>query len=31
MSPHCEFDLEDSKPFFSHDTPTYGDASPYQV
>ena len=31
MSPHCDLELEDSKPIFSHDTLAHDDASPYQV
>ena len=30
-SPHCDLDLEDGKPIFSHDTPVRDDAPPYQV
>ena len=31
MSPHCELDLEDRIPVFSHDIPAYGGAPEYQV
>ena len=31
ISPHCDPELEDSKPIFLHDTMTHVDASPYQV
>ena len=31
MSPHCNPELEDSKPIFLHDTLAQDDASPYQV
>ena len=31
MSPHCDPELEDSKPIFLHDTLAHGVASPYQV
>ena len=31
MSPHCDPELEDSKPIFLHDTLVNDDASPYQV
>ena len=31
MSPHCDLELEDSKPDFLQDTLLHGDASPYQV
>ena len=31
MSPHCDLELEDSKPIFLHDTMAHGDALPYQV
>ena len=31
MSPRCDFDLENSKSIFLHDTPTHNDASHYQV
>ena len=31
MSPHCDPELEDSKPIFLHDTLAHDDASPYQV
>ena len=31
MSPHCDLELEDSKPIFLHDTLAHDDASPYQV
>ena len=31
MSPHCDLELEDSKPIFLHDTLANDDASPYQV
>ena len=31
MSPHCDSELEDSKPIFLHDTLTNDVASPYQV
>ena len=31
MSPHCDRELEDSKPIFLHDTLANDDASPYQV
>ena len=30
MSPHCDLELEDSKPIL-HDTLAHDDASPYQV
>ena len=30
-SPHCDPELEDSKPIFLHDTLTHDAASPYQV
>ena len=29
MSPHCDLDLEDSKPTFLHDALIHDDASPY--
>ena len=31
MNPHCDLDLEDSKPIFLHDTLAHDDASSYQV
>ena len=31
VSPHCNPELEDSKPIFLHGTLTHNDASPYQV
>ena len=31
MSPHCDPELEDSKPIFLHDTLAHDVASPYQV
>ena len=31
ISPHCDPQLEHSKPIFLHDTLAYDDASPYQV
>ena len=31
MSPHCDTELEDSKPIFLHDTLANDVASPYQV
>ena len=31
MNPHCDPELEDSKPTFLHDTLAHDDASPYQV
>ena len=31
MSPHCDPELEESKPIFLHDTLAHGVASPYQV
>ena len=31
MCPHCDLELEDSKPIFLHDTLANDDASPYQV
>ena len=31
MSPHCDLELEDSKPIFLHDTPDHDDTPPYQV
>ena len=31
MSPHCDHELEDSKPIFLHDTLVHDVASPYQV
>ena len=31
MSPQYDFELEDSKPIFLHDTLAHNDASPYQV
>ena len=31
VRPNCDFDLEDSKPVFLHDTLAHEDASPYQV
>ena len=31
LSPHCDPELEDSKPFFLHDTLTHDVASSYQV
>ena len=31
MSPHCDPELEDSKPIFLHDTLASDVASPYQV
>ena len=31
MSPHCDPELEDSKPIFLHDTLAHNVAPPYQV
>ena len=31
MSPHCDLELEDSKPIFLEDNLAHNDASPYQV
>ena len=31
VRPNCDFDLEDSKPVFLHDTLAHEDASPYKV
>ena len=31
MSPHCDLDLEDTKPAFLQDTRAHDDAAPYQV
>ena len=31
MSPHCDPELEDSKPIFLHDTLAHDVAPPYQV
>ena len=31
MSPHCDPELEDSKPIFLHNTLAHDDASPYRV
>ena len=31
ISPHCDPELEDSKPIFLHDTLAHNDASPNQV
>ena len=31
MSPHCDPELEDSKPIFLHDTLAHDLASPYQI
>ena len=31
MTPHCDLDLEDRNPTFTHDTPGYDDALSYQV
>ena len=31
MSPHCDLELEDSKPTFLHDTLAHDDTSPDQV
>ena len=31
MSPHCDPELEDSKPIILHDTLAHDDALPYQV
>ena len=31
ISPHCDPELEDSKPIFLHDTLAHDVASPYQV
>ena len=31
MSPHCDLELEDSKPVFLHGTLAHDDASPNQV
>ena len=31
MSPHCDPELEDSKPIILHDTLAHDVASPYQV
>ena len=31
MSPHCDPELEDSKPIFLHDTLAHDVASPYQA
>ena len=31
ISPHCDLELEDSKPIFLHDTLAHDDASPYQI
>ena len=31
ISPHCDPELEDSKPIFLQDTLAHDDASPYQV
>ena len=28
---YCDLDLEDSNPFFAHDTLAYDDVSPYWV
>ena len=28
MSPHCDLEIEEGKPIFSHDTPAHDDASP---
>ena len=30
LSPHCDLDLEDRNPTFSHDTPGHDDAPSYQ-
>ena len=30
MSPHCDLELEDSKPIFLQNTPAHDDTSPYQ-
>ena len=31
MSPHCDPELEDSKPIFFRDNLAHNDATPYQV
>ena len=31
MSPHCDLDLADRNPIFSHNTPAHDHAPPYQV
>ena len=31
LSPYCDFDLEDGKPVFLHDTLAHDHASPYKV
>ena len=31
ISPHCDFELEDSKPVFLYGTLAHDDALPYQV
>ena len=31
MSPHCDLELEDSKPVFMHNTLAHEDVTPYQV
>ena len=31
ISPHCDLDLEDRIPFFSHDIPAHGGVPQYQV
>ena len=30
-SPHCDLELENSKPIFLHDTLAHGEISPYHV
>ena len=31
VNPHCDIDLEDRSPFFSHDIPSHGGVPQYQV